>query len=392
MSNKSIKTHKNTPTKLSFFSLERYLAIVFKEFMHMIRDKVTIGMVIGIPLIQLILFGFAINTNPKHLPTVLINQDNSPQVRTLVTALQNSQYFDIRYNDVSAEEANRLMKEAKVQFILEIPSNFTREMIKGQKPNILLITDGTDPSASGAAVSAMNYLVSHVFTDTFNKNGLNYLQTQAPAFNVIIHNKYNPEQITQYNIVPGLAGVILTMTLVMITGLAITREREQGTMESLLATPVTPLEVITGKITPYIIVGYIQLLLILFSAKVLFSVPIFGSVALLILVTFPFIVANLIVGIIFSTIAKTQLQAMQMTFFFFLPSLLLSGFMFPFYGMPKWAQMIGEFLPLTHYLRIIRGIVLKGNEFSTVFVSVWPILVFVVVIGIVCIKRYRQTL
>ncbi|MBK2126024.1 ABC transporter permease [Fangia hongkongensis] len=374
------------------FSVSRYLALAIKEFIHMARDRVTIGMVIGIPLIQLILFGFAINTNPRHLPTVLINADNSPQVRTLVTALQNSSYFDIQHNHISVAKADRLMQEAKVQFIIQIPANFSRKLIRGEKPDMLLITDGSDPSASAAAVSAVEYLVGHVFKDTFEKNGLAYLQNKSSSFNVVVHNRYNPEQITQYNIVPGLAGVILTMTLVMITGLAITREREQGTMESLLATPVTPLEVMLGKITPYIIVGYIQLLLIVFAAKVLFSIPILGSVLLLLVVTFPFIIANLIVGITFSTIAKTQLQAMQMTFFFFLPSILLSGFMFPFYGMPKWAQWLGEILPLTHYLRIIRGIILKGNTFETLFSSIWPILIFILIVGIICIKRYRRTL
>lgn len=374
------------------FSLGRYLAIVFKEFIHMARDRLTIAMVLGIPSIQLILFGFAINMNPRHLPTALINQDNTPETRAFISALQHSSYFDIQYTNLTTAEANTLMQKTKAQFIIEIPANFTRDMIKGAKPDILLITDGTDPAAAGAAISAINYLVQHVFDERFSRDGLSYLKTQPPAFNVVIHNRYNPEKITQYNIVPGLAGVILTMTLVMITGLAITREREQGTMESLLATPVRPLEVITGKITPYIVIGYVQLLLILLAAHFLFSVPIQGSVALLIIVTFPFIIANLMVGITFSTIAKTQLQAMQMTFFFFLPSLLLSGFMFPFYGMPKWAQTLGEFLPLTHYLRMIRGIVLKGNEFTIVISSVWPVLVFVVIVGVICIKRYRKTL
>ncbi|MFT6835504.1 MAG: ABC-2 type transport system permease protein [Francisellaceae bacterium] len=374
------------------FSIQRYLAIVIKEFTHMMRDKFTIAMVVGIPLIQVILFGYAINMNPHNLPTVLINQDNTPQTRTLVTALQNTKYFDINYVNISMERADELMQESKAQFIIEIPAGFTKAMIRSEKPQILIVADGTDPSASGSAIQAVNSLVSSVFIDTFKHNGLNYLQNQAPAFQVVTHNKYNPEQITQYNIVPGLAGVILTMVLTMITGLAITREREVGTMESLLATPVRPSEVILGKITPYILVGYAQLFLILAFAVLLFKITIHGNIALLILVTFPFIIANLLVGITFSTVAKTQLQAMQMTFFFFLPSILLSGFMFPFYGMPSWAQKIGEILPLTHYLRIIRGIVLKGNEFSAIWPSVWPILIFILIVGIVCVKRYRQTL
>ncbi|WP_119343738.1 ABC transporter permease [Facilibium subflavum] len=375
-----------------YFSISRYISIVIKEFLHMMRDRLTIGMVIGIPLIQLILFGFAINTNPKHLPTVLINQDNSPEIRTLISAVQNTRYFDIQYKDISLSQANQLMKQSKVQFIIQIPADFTRRMIKNQHPSILLTTDGTDPSAAGGAIEALNYLSLHVFTRYFQGHGLFYLQTKPAAFNVIVHNKYNPEKVTQYNIVPGLAGVILTMTLVMVTGLAITREYEQGTMESLLATPLRPLEVILGKITPYILVGYTQLLLILLAAFWLFNVPIYGSIVLLMLMTLPFIIANLLVGITFSTIAKTQLQAMQMTFFFFLPSILLSGFMFPFYGMPNWAQVIGNFLPLTHYLRIIRGIVLKGNDFMILWSSIWPILLFGLIIGVVCIKRYRQTL
>ncbi|MFZ9034499.1 MAG: ABC transporter permease [Francisellaceae bacterium] len=374
------------------FCFQRFFAIVIKEFIHMSRDRITIAMVLGIPLIQLILFGFAINTNPRHLPTILINEDNTPQTRELVTALQKSTYFKITAINPSPALADNQMRQAKAQFIIEIPAGFTRLMIRGQKPNVLVIVDGTDPSASGAAINALNTLVYRVYERDFRQNGLDYLRSETPAFNVIIHNKYNPEEITQYNIVPGLAGVILTMTLVMVTGLAITRERELGTMEALLATPVRPLEVILGKITPYILIGYAQLILILLASVVLFSIPIFGNIWLLLMATFPFIIANLLVGITFSTIAKTQLQAMQMTFFFFLPSILLSGFMFPFYGMPLWAQKLGQILPLTHYLRIIRGIVLKGNGLGLTADEIWPILLFLLVVGIICIKRYRQTL
>ncbi len=374
------------------FSLQRYVAIVTKEFTHMVRDRITFAMVVGIPIIQLILFGYAINSNPRHLPTVLNNYDNTPEVRALVSALQNSQYFDITHVNLSEKTAQTLMQKAETQFIIEIPAGFTQKMLRGDKPSILLVADGSDPSASGNAINAINELTNRVFQRDFMKNGLTYLQAEKPAFNVVVHNKYNPEQITQYNIVPGLAGVILTMILVMVTGLAVTREREVGTMESLLATPVRPLEVILGKITPYILVGYVQLLLILVSAIMLFNVPFYGNVMLLVLATFPFIVANLLVGITFSTLAKTQLQAMQMAIFFFLPSILLSGFMFPFYGMPVWAQYVGKILPLTHYLRTIRGIVLKGNDFGVVFSSVWPVLIFILIVGVICIKRYRQTL
>ena len=374
---------------IKYFSINRYYAILLKEVVHMIRDKLTIGLVIGIPLIQLILFGFAINMDPKHLSTALVNYDRTVQSNYLLEKINNTTYFDIKYQNVSQQQALNLMRQGKVKFIIEVPANFTKDVYTNKKPNILVIADGASATSSAAALDAMNK-VRDIYSNYFNKSSAN--SPSDNKFNFVIHNKYNPENKTQNTIVPGLAGVILTMTMIMVTAMTITREKEYGTIESLLATPVTSLEIIFGKITPYILVGYIQLFLIIFSAKMIFDITIIGSILLLFVATLPFIIANLIVGITFSTIAETQLQAMQMTFFFFLPSILLSGFMFPFDGMPEWAQVIGNILPLTHYLNIIRQILLKGSGLFDVLNSIYPILIFIVVASLICLKRYKNTI
>ena len=373
------------------FSLHRFFAIALKEFIQMRRDRVTFGMMVGIPMVQLILFGFAINTNPKHLPTAVYAADNSPFARTLVWGLRNSSYFDLTREAHGTEEIRTWLAEGVVQFAVTVPVDFSRKLLRGEKPDLLLEADATDPAAVGFAMSAVNNLTTTALNRDL-KGPLAKFQATAPPFNLVIHQHYNPENISQYNIVPGLTGVMLTMTMIIITGLAITRERERGTMENLLSTPVHPLEVIVGKIIPYIMVGYVQVALVLLAAKFLFGVPMLGSVPLLIVLTFLFIVANLAVGITFSTIAKNQLQAVQMSFFFFLPSLLLSGYMFPFRGMPGWAQDIGECLPLTHFLRIVRGILLKGNGLTETLPDLWPIALFVAVMLTIGVKRYRQTL
>jgi len=373
------------------FNLHRFFAILLKEFIQMRRDRVTFAMMVGIPMVQLILFGYAINSNPKHLPTAVFAADNSPFSRTLIWGLRNSSYFDITREAHSAAEIQRWLAEGSVQFAVTVPVDFSRQLLRGEKPDLLLEADATDPSAVGFATAA----VSQLATTVVNRDligPLTKLRASAPPFNLITHQHYNPESISQYNIVPGLIGVMLTMTMIIITGLAITRERERGTMENLLSTPVHPGEVIIGKIVPYIMVGYVQVALVLLAAKFLFNVPFMGSVPLLVGLTFLFIVANLAVGITFSTIAKNQLQAVQMAFFFFLPSLLLSGYMFPFRGMPGWAQNLGECLPLTHYLRIVRGILLKGNGLGETAPDLWPIALFVAVMLTIGIKRYRQTL
>ena len=373
------------------FNLERFWAVVVKEFIQMRRDRMTFGMMVGVPMMQLLLFGYAINSNPKHLPTAVYAADNSPFSRTLVWGLRNSSYFDLTREAHSEAEIKKMLAEGTVQFAVTVPVDFSRQLVRGEKPDVLLEADATDPAAVGFAMSAVNQLaltaVNRDLTGPLAK-----LKAGPPPFNVVTHQHYNPENISQYNIVPGLMAVILTMTMVMFTGLSITRERETGTMENLLSTPVHPGEVIVGKIVPYIMVGYIQVCLILLAAKFLFNVPVVGSVPLLLLLAFFFIVAHLAVGITFSTIAQNQRQAMQMGMFFFLPNMLLSGYMFPFRGMPGWAQDIGECLPLTHFLRIVRGILLKGNGLAEIAPELWPIALFLVVMLVVAVKRYRQTL
>ncbi len=346
--------------KLHEFNWRRFRAIVGKEYIQMRRDRVTFAMMIGIPLLQLILFGYAINSDPKHLPTAVYSADNSAFSRTLVWGLRNSSYFDITREPKTEADIQKMLAQGTVQFAVDIPVDFSRKLLRGERPDLLLEADATDPSAVGYAIAAINLLTTTVLDRDFT-GPLAKLRDAPPPFNLVVHQHYNPENITQYNIVPGLMGVMLTMTMIIITALAITRERERGTMENLLSTPAHPGEVIIGKIVPYITVGYVQIFLILLASKFLFDVPIIGSVLLLLVLALLFIVANLAVGITFSTIAKNQLQAVQMAFFFFLPSLLLSGYMFPFRGMPDWAQDVGEVLPLTHFLRVVRGILLKGD-------------------------------
>jgi ABC-2 type transport system permease protein len=375
----------------SRFSWQRMLAVFIKEFQQMLRDRLTFAMAVGVPILQLVLFGYAINTDPKGLPTVLVAQDDAPMARSLVAALQNTGYFQIVRVSTSEGDAEQLIENGDAQFMLVIPADFSQRLVRGERPVMLMSVDATDPSASGNAIAALNQLSQQALRHDL-QGPLAALQPPAPPFELRIHRRYNPEGLSRYNIVPGLIGTILTMTMVMLTSLAMTRERERGTMENLLATPVRPAEVMAGKILPYVVVGYIQLGVILGAAWLLFAVPMEGSFALLMAMIGVFMLANLAVGFTFSTLARNQLQAMQMTFFFFLPSMLLSGFMFPFRGMPQWAQYIGEVLPLTHFLRIVRGILLKGNVSAQLLPELWPMLGFVVVAGAVALRRYRQTL
>lgn len=372
-----------------FFSWSRLIAIILKEFTQMKRDRVTFGMMIGLPLLQLILFGFAINTDPKSLPTAVISADHSIFTRNFTIALQNSSYFKIVPGIKTDADAEKHLRRAQIQFAIYIPQHFSTQLVHGDHPEILVEADATDPSATGNAIQAVQ-TINNLLYDY--QGPLHYLKAGSSPVNLIIQSKYNPGRVSQYNIVPGLLGVVLTMTMIIITSLAITRERERGTMESLLAMPVRPLEVILGKLIPYIIVGYIQVILILLAARILFSVPIEGSLILLLIACLPFIAANLGVGLMFSTLAKNQLQAMQLSFFFFLPSMLLSGFMFPFRGMPDWAQAIGNVLPLTHFLLIVRGILLKGNGLVDIIPEINSITLFLVVALLLGVKRYRQTL
>jgi ABC-2 type transport system permease protein len=376
---------------MNAFSFTRFAAVVVKEFIQMRRDRLTFSMLVGIPMMQLMLFGFAINSDPKHLPTALRTADESVFARSLVSALQNSDYFHIVKRAASDAETSDLLQRGDVQFVVTIPADFSRQLQRGERPVLLVEADASDPVATGNAIAVLSNI---------NISGLNHdlvgplarLQSPPPPFDVRVHRLYNPEGITQYNIVPGLMGVILTMTMVMGTGLAMTRERERGTIENLLATPVKPLEVTLGKIVPNILVGYIQVGLILLAAYFVFQVPMLGSLPLLLACVLAFVFANLAVGFTFSTLAKNQMQAMQMTMFFFLPNMLLSGFMFPFRGMPGWAQTIGEALPLTHFLRIVRGILLKGNGVAEILPELWPMLAFLLAALTLSLLRYRRTL
>jgi ABC-2 type transport system permease protein len=373
------------------FSFQRLRGIISKEFLQMRRDRLTFAMMLGIPLLQLTLFGYAINSDPRHLPTAVLMADHGAQGRTLLYALKNSTYFDFVREVKTEDEGHDLLARGQVQFVINIPQNFSRDLLRGDRPALLIEADATDPAATGIALGSLEPLFDVALQNDL-KGMLTPLAATSGPIDLRVHSLYNPEVITQYNIVPGLMGVILTMTMVMITGLAITRERERGTMENLLSMPTRPSEVLIGKIVPYILVGYIQVAVILVAAYFLFHVPMQGSILLLAIVAFVFIVANLAMGITFSTIAKNQLQAVQMAFFVFLPSILLSGFMFPFRGMPHWAQTVGEVFPLTHFLRIVRGILLKGNNVIDVSLQLWQIVLFAVIVLAIGIKRYRQTL
>jgi len=372
-------------------SWSRFLAVLIKEFRQVRRDRLTFAMMVLIPIAQLILFGFAINSDPKHLPLAIVDQDRSEFARSFVAALENSSYFDVTRRAAGDREAEALLDAGVVQFALTIPPDFSRKLIRGERPAMLLAADATDPAATGNALAALGGIADRAIGRDL-VGPLASLKPPPDPFEIRVQRRYNPEGLTRYNVVPGLIGVILTMTMVMMTALAMTRERERGTMENLLATPARQIEVMIGKIVPYILIGYVQVTVILGAARLLFDVPMVGSLALLSLVLVVFIAANLAVGFTFSTIARNQLQAMQLTFFFFLPSMLLTGFMFPFRGMPAWAQGIGEALPLTHFLRVVRGILLKGNAWSDVAPHLWPIALFMLVAGTVALTRYRQTL
>ncbi len=374
-----------------WFSFSRWLGIVGKEFIQLKRDRLTFGMIVGIPVVQLVLFGFAINSDPKHLPTAALIADRGEFSRSILAGLKNSSYFEYIGEAANEQESDRMLATGEAQFVVTIPADFSLRLVRGERPALLLEADATDPSATGNAIAAVNQLAQTVLAHDLT-GPLAPLAGSAGAFEVRVHARYNPEAITQYNIVPGLMGVILTMTMVMMTGLAITRERERGTMENLLATPATVLEVMTGKIVPYVLIGLIQVTLVLTLAWLLFGVPIHGSLTVLYLAVLVFIAANLTLGLTFSSLAKNQLQAMQMTFFFFLPSMLLSGFMFPFRGMPNWAQDIGEALPLTHFLRVVRGVLLKGNGWPEIIPETWPIALFGLVVIAIGLRTFRSTL
>ncbi len=373
------------------FSIARWWAIVRKEFLQLRRDRVTFAMIVGIPILQMALFGYAINTDPKHLDTAIINADNTDITRSFIWAMKNSKYFKF-VGELPNEAAGReALARGEVLFVVNIPPGFTRQLLRHERPALLIEADATDPTAASNAIFALNGIAQSVIQKDLTGPLASLAGTPAP-FDVEVHRLYNPDAITQYNVVPGLMGVVLTLTMVMMTALAITRERERGTMENLLAMPATPIEVMTGKLIPYIGIGLIQSSIILLAARYVFNVPFFGNIGAIYLVALLFVAANLTVGITLSSVAQNQLQAVQLTVFYFLPNILLSGFMFPFQGMPQWAQVLGDLLPLTYFNRLIRGIMLKGNGWANSWPSVWPLIAFTLIVMTIAVTTYRKTL
>jgi ABC-2 type transport system permease protein len=372
-------------------SLMRLRAAFIKELIQLRRDRITFAMMIMIPLLQLTLFGYAINTSPRHLPTAVLVQDDSAFARSFLAAMRATDYFDISTSAASEEDLDRLILSGKVLFGVQIPAHFGRDLMRGERPAVLVVADAADPTATGSAIAALQGLSAQVFSRELTGPAANLAPRPLP-YELRVHQRYNPAGETRLNIVPGLMGLILTLTMLIFTALSVTREIERGTMESLLAMPIRPVEIMLGKIAPYLLVGGVQMTIILVAARLLFGIPVIGSLWLLVGLTLLFILANLSIGYTFSTIAQNQLQAMQMSFFFFLPNILLSGFMFPFKGMPGWAQAIGEILPLTHYLRIVRGIMLKGATFFDLQTDVLALAVFTLFAMGVAVARFRQTL
>jgi ABC-2 type transport system permease protein len=372
-------------------SLRRLWAVFVKEVVQLRRDRITFAMMVFIPLVQLLLFGYAINTDPHRLPTVVLIEDESPFARSFLSAMQASSYFEVRQTARSEAEMDRMILRGEALFGVQVPVGFGRDLVRGERPGLLVVADATDPTATGGAVAALAEIARRAAAADF-VGPLAHLVQPPPAFEVRVHRRWNPAGETRLNIVPGLVGTILTLTMLIFTGLSVTREIERGTMESLLALPIRPVEIMLGKIAPYMLVGAVQIAIILGTGWLLFDVPVEGSLVLLVLLTLLFVLANLAVGYTFSTIAKSQLQAMQMSFFFFLPNLLLSGFMFPFRGMPGWAQAIGEVLPLTHFLRIVRGVMLKGAGFGDLVAEAAMLGAFAMVAMAIAVARFRQTL
>ncbi len=375
----------------TIFSFARLGALLMKEFIQMRRDRITFAMMLGVPLMQLLLFGYAINNDPKNLPAALVATSNDHYTRAIVSALQMTDYYRFDHVVASAEDAEFLIAEGRVAFVVTIPSDFARRVERGDNPQILIEADATDPSASSGAVSTLSTVASQAL---LRERGMQQTaaETADSQLQVVVHRRYNPEGISQYNIVPGLLGVILQMTMVMMTSIALTRETERGTMENLLAMPASPLEIMMGKVLPYLVVGAVQVAVVLVAAKTLFSIPFTGSLPLLLSTILVFVLALVLLGYTISTVARTQMQALQLTFFFFLPSILLSGFMFPYRGMPGWAQILGEILPLTHFLRIVRAVMLKGAELPAIATEVAWLTLFVALFASVALMRFRRTL
>jgi ABC-2 type transport system permease protein len=374
-----------------FFSLRRLRALITKEVIQMRRDRITFAMMIGVPLMQLMLFGFAINSDPKSLPAALVTSTQDRFTRAMISALETTGYYRFTHVGITATEAEFLISRGDVSFVVTIPFDFANRVLRHDHPQILIEADATDPSVASGAISTLGTVAADALLRETGDEA-EAATRAASQLTVTVHRRYNPEGITQYNIVPGLLGVILQMTMVMMTAMALTREIERGTMENLLSMPVTPPEVMLGKVLPYFAVGAVQVTVVLTVAKLLFHVPFIGSLPLLLAGVGLFVMVLVILGYLISTVARTQMQAMQLTFFYFLPSLLLSGFMFPFRGMPGWAQLLGEALPLTHFLRLIRAVMLKGADAEAVAQNMMALSLFVVTFAVLALTRFRRTL
>lgn len=372
-------------------SWSRIAAVFLKELVQMRRDRPTFAIMIAMPILQLVLFGYAINTDPRHLPAVVEMREDGPMTRAFLASLRASSFVDIVAIARREEQGEAMLRSGQASYLITIPEGFERRLVRGERPQILIAADASDPVAAGGAISAIEAVARTAFAPEF-EGALAHLARAPPPYEIVVHRRYNPAGVSAYNIVPALLGVILTMTMVMITSIALTREIERGTMENLLATPVRPLEVMIGKTTPYVFVGATQVAIVLLVSTLLFQIPFTGSMGAFLLAVALFIFANLMLGYLISTAARTQMQAMQMTFFIFLPSILLSGFMFPFRAMPDWAQAIGETLPITHFLRIVREIVLKGAGLPDIAGDLGPLALITFVLAALALLRFRRTL
>ena len=374
-----------------FFSFARLGALLMKEFIQMRRDRITFAMMIGVPLVQLVLFGYAINSDPKQLPAVLVTASHDHYTRAMVSALETTGYYRFVDVNASASQAEEMIAGGEVVFVVTIPSDFATRVDRGDNPQILIEADATDPSAASGAISTLSTVAGQALLRERGMEAAARLDA-ASRLEVVVHRHYNPEGISQYNIVPGLLGVILQMTMVMMTSIALTREIERGTMENLLAMPASPVEIMLGKVLPYLVVGAVQVAVVLSTASLLFGVPFVGDFGLLIGAVLAFVLALVLLGYTISTVARTQMQALQLTIFFFLPSILLSGFMFPFLGMPNWAQWLGSVLPLTHFLRVTRAVMLRGADWQAVAFETGVLGLFIVIFAAMALTRFRRTL
>src|SRR5262245_23677479 len=381
----------NPLSALFDLSWSRIGAVFLKELVQMRRDRPTFAIMLMVPVMQLVLFGYAINTDPRHLPAVVEMREDGPMTRAFLSSLRASTFVDIVAVTTTAEQGEAMLRSGQANFLIVIPEGFERRLVRGERPQILIAADASDPVAAGGALGAVERVAQQAFAPEF-EGALSYLAQGPPPYEIVVHRRFNPAGVTAFNIVPALLGVILTMTMVMITSIALTRETERGTMENLLATPVRPLEVMIGKTTPYVGVGAIQVAIVLVVATLLFRIPFTGSLTAFLIAVTLFILANLMLGYLISTVARTQMQAMQMTFFIFLPSILLSGFMFPFRAMPFWAQAIGECLPITHFLRIVREVVLKGAGLPDIVGDLWPLTLILLALAALALLRFRRTL